>query len=82
MSKQKDCKFHVIELFEPRYTDPERYVCVPNSWVRLRETSDGVAVVKFPTEELSKIKKRAKKGEFSDNWMIFLADIKYSTSKL
>ncbi|XP_044580586.1 uncharacterized protein LOC123262441 isoform X1 [Cotesia glomerata] len=80
MSKQKESKFHVIELFQPPYIDPEKYVCVPNSWMRLRETTDGPALVKFPVEELSKIKKRVKKQEFSENWTVFLANIKYSTN--
>ncbi|XP_047525593.1 uncharacterized protein LOC125063275 isoform X1 [Pieris napi] len=79
MSKQKEFKFHVIELLEPPYKDPEKYVCVPNSWIRLRETSDGPTLVKFPVEVLSEVKKRVKKQEFSENWTDFLANIKYST---
>ncbi len=82
MSEQTDCKFHVVELFDPPYTDPQRYICIPNSWIRLRETSNGVVMVKFPNEELSEINKRVKNEEFSDNWAVFVADIKYSTSKL
>ncbi|CAG17436.1 unnamed protein product [Bracoviriform congregatae] len=80
MSKQKEFKFHVIELLEPPYIDPEKYVCIPNSWIRLRETSDGPALVKFPVEELSEIKKRVEKQEFLENWTVFLANIKYSTN--
>ncbi|KAG8040275.1 hypothetical protein G9C98_000846 [Cotesia typhae] len=79
MSKQEEFKFHVIELLEPPYIDPEKYVCVPNSWIRLRETSDGPALVKFPVEELSEVKKRVEKQEFSENWTVFLANVKYST---
>lgn len=61
MSKQKESKFHVIELFQPPYIDPEKYVCVPNSWIRLCETTDDPALVKLPVEELSEIKKHVEK---------------------
>ncbi|XP_022128547.2 uncharacterized protein LOC111002671 [Pieris rapae] len=79
MSKQKEIKFHVIELLDPPYMDPEKFVCVPDSWIRCRETSDGVVFVKFPVEKLSEIKKRVEKQEFSENWTVFLANICYST---
>lgn len=82
MSKQKEFKFHVVELLEPSYIDPEKYVCIPNSWIRLRETSDGPALVEFPVEELSEIKKRAEKQDFLEDGSFFLTNIKYSTSKL
>ncbi|XP_045500858.1 uncharacterized protein LOC123698319 [Colias croceus] len=80
MSKQQEFQFHVIELLEPSYIDPEKYVCIPNSWIRLRETSDGPALVEFPVEELSEIKKLVEKQEFSENGTVFLANIKYSTN--
>ncbi|CAG4935515.1 unnamed protein product [Colias eurytheme] len=82
MSKQQEFQFHVIELLEPSYIDPEKYVCIPNSWITLRETSDENcrALVKFPVEELSEIKKLVEKQEFSENGKVFLAYIKYSTN--
>lgn len=80
MSKQKEFKFHVIELLEPPCIDAEKYVCVPNSWLRLCETSDSEALVKFPCEELSEIKRCAKNQEILENWKVLLADIKYSTN--
>lgn len=81
MSKQKEFKFHVIELLEPPCINAEKYVCVPNSWLRLCETSDSEALVKFPCEELSEIKRCAKNQEILEYWKVLLADIKYSTSK-
>ncbi|XP_072932427.1 uncharacterized protein [Epargyreus clarus] len=72
-----DSKFHVIEFLERPYTDLDKYICIPNSWIRLRE--DCSALVHFPIEELSKTKKLAKREQFSNNWPVFLAEIKYST---
>ncbi|CAG9786677.1 unnamed protein product [Diatraea saccharalis] len=80
MDQLRQPKFHVIELLEPPYADYDKYICVPSSWIRLRETDDGVVLVKFPTEKLSKTKKRVKKEEnFSNDWSIFMAEVKYST---
>lgn len=82
MDQRKQSKFNVIEILEPPYTDSDKYVCVPNSWIRLRETEDGIALVKFPTEKLAETMKRVKKEEhFSDDWSIFVADVKYSTGE-
>ncbi|XP_013167505.1 PREDICTED: uncharacterized protein LOC106117658 isoform X1 [Papilio xuthus] len=80
MSKQNQFKFHVIEILEPSNIVVEKYVCVPNSWIILRKTSDGPVLVHFPgNEKLPEIKKCIAKQEFSGNLKLYLANLKYST---
>ncbi|KAI8434760.1 hypothetical protein MSG28_003280 [Choristoneura fumiferana] len=81
MDKIKTCGYCVIEVLDPPYTDFERYISVPSSWVSLQKTPSGdAAVVKFPIEHLSDTKKRIRKREeCSADWNTFKVNIIYTT---
>ncbi|KAG6558387.1 orph-W1, partial [Microplitis demolitor] len=73
-------RYYVVEFADPPYSDVDRYVCIPHSWIQLREIADQAVVAKFPVENLSITKKRVKDGEvFSDGWSIYVAEVKYGT---
>lgn len=83
MNQQKQFQFYVVELPDSSYTKLNKYICVPNSWISLCETTsiNGMAVVEFPVGILPDAKLPDGKKEFSDNRRIFMADIKYGTGE-
>ena len=72
----------MVELLEPSCTNPQKYICVPNSWISLLEMVKGVAIVQSPNGQLSKINNCGKRKELSHNWKVSLADIENGTGKL
>uniref|UniRef100_UPI0031CC6429 hypothetical protein family 5 n=1 Tax=Microplitis demolitor TaxID=69319 RepID=UPI0031CC6429 len=73
-------RYYVVKFLDPPYSDIDQYVCIPDSWIQLREIADQVVVAKFPVENLSITKKRVKDDEvFSDGWSIYVAEVKYGT---
>ncbi|XP_057336872.1 protein PFC0760c-like [Microplitis mediator] len=80
MDIKRDYQYYVVEFSDPPYCDIDQYVCIPDSWIQLREIVDQAVVTKFPVENLSITKKRVKDGEvFSDAWSIYVAEVKYGT---
>ncbi|XP_057331809.1 protein PFC0760c-like [Microplitis mediator] len=80
MDIKRDYRYYVVEFLDPPYCDIDQYVCIPDSWIQLREIVDQAVVTKFPVENLSITKKRVEDGEvFSDVWSIYVAEVKYGT---
>lgn len=74
-------QFYVVELTERSFTDPDKYVCIPRSWIKFRETADAKVLIKYPIEEASETKERVKKGEeCSNDWKIHSAQVKLGTN--
>lgn len=82
MDSSKDYNFYVVEFLDPPSKDLDRYVCIPDSWIVMRDAADQIVITKYPVEKQSKTKKRVKKSEpCLDEWSIYVADVKYGTGE-
>lgn len=84
MKSGNEENYYVVELMDP-LLQMEKYVCVPDTWLVLRESKEmvDIAAVKYPTEDPLVTKQRVEKREpYKDKWMIFVCNVKYATGEL
>nr|AOH69154.1 hypothetical protein A6F54_85 [Microplitis mediator bracovirus] len=56
-------RYHVAKLAETHYDNLDRYVCVPNFWIRRRRKTNQRVAVAYFGENRSRTKKRIKSNE-------------------
>ncbi|XP_047993714.1 uncharacterized protein LOC125232133 [Leguminivora glycinivorella] len=72
--------YHIVEFKELPYSNIEKYVCVPDSWIRWRDTDSKQVIIAYPDSNMKVLKDMVKnKEKYSEHWKLYKAFRRHGT---
>ncbi|XP_061714670.1 uncharacterized protein LOC133523207 [Cydia pomonella] len=72
--------YHIVEFKELPYTGIGKYVCIPDSWIRWRDTKSKDLIIAYPDSDIKVVRDMVKNNDkYLESWKLYKACRKYGT---